>query len=132
MPRDEPVSSFGRRALKPTEFREHLGLIGFVVFHDVPPCFDDSGNDQLPYKEAPNRGAGEDRNGTLLGVSGSALAADGPAERITKGVSGVLRPNECCRSKLGVCRREHFPHLFDCQAGSWIGYARSVVEELAV
>jgi hypothetical protein len=45
-------------------------------------------------KQAPNRGAGEDRNRTLLGVSGSALAADGPAERITKGVSGVLRPGQ--------------------------------------
>jgi hypothetical protein len=43
-------------------------------------------------KQAPNRGAGEDRHRTLLGVSGSALAADGPAERVAKGVSGVLRP----------------------------------------
>ena len=91
MPRDEPVGSFGGLRLKPTEFREKVGLIGFAVLHDVPPCFDDSGSDQLPCKEAPNRGAGEDHNETLLGVSGSALAADRPAERVTKGVSGVLR-----------------------------------------
>ena len=45
-------------------------------------------------KQAPNRGAGEDQNGTLLGVSGSALAADGPAECVAKGVSGVLRPRQ--------------------------------------
>ena len=94
MPRDEPVGSFGRLALKPAEFREKVGLIGFPVLHDVPPCIDDSGSDQLPCKEVPNRGAGEDRNRTLLGVSGSALAADGPAERVAKGVSGVLRPGQ--------------------------------------
>ena len=45
-------------------------------------------------KQAPNRGAGEDLDGTPLGVSGSALAADGPAERVAKGVSGVLRPRQ--------------------------------------
>jgi hypothetical protein len=41
MPRDEPVGSFGRLTLKPTEFREKVGLIGFPVLHDVPPCCDD-------------------------------------------------------------------------------------------
>ena len=39
MPRDEPVGSFGRLALKPTEFREQLGLIGFALLHDAPPRF---------------------------------------------------------------------------------------------
>jgi hypothetical protein len=38
MPRDEPVGSLWWLALKPVEFREQLGLIGFVVLHDVPPC----------------------------------------------------------------------------------------------
>ena len=93
MPRDEPVGSFGRLALKPTEFHEQVGLIGFAVLHDVPPCCDDSDTNSLA-KQAPNRGAGQDRKGTLLGVSGSALAADGPAERVAKGVSGVLRPRQ--------------------------------------
>jgi hypothetical protein len=37
MPRDEPVGSLGRLALKPTEFREKVGLIGFRLLHDVPP-----------------------------------------------------------------------------------------------
>ena len=55
MPRDEPVGSLGRLALKPTEFREQVGMIGFRLLHDVPPCFDDSGSDQLPCKQAPNR-----------------------------------------------------------------------------
>jgi len=41
MPRDEPVGPFGRLALKPTEFREQVGLIGFPVLHNVPPYFDD-------------------------------------------------------------------------------------------
>jgi hypothetical protein len=45
MPRDEPVGSLGRLALKLTEFREQLSRIGFAVLHDVPPCFDDSGSD---------------------------------------------------------------------------------------
>ena len=94
MPRDEPVGSFGRLAFKPTEFREQLGLIGFAVIHDVPPCCDDSEAINSLAKKEPNRGAGEDRNGTLLGVSGSALAADGPAERVAKGASGVLRPRQ--------------------------------------
>jgi hypothetical protein len=67
MPRDEPVGSFGRLALKPTEFREKVGLIDFPVLHDVPPCFDDSGSDQLPCKETPNRGAGEDQIRTPQG-----------------------------------------------------------------
>jgi hypothetical protein len=40
MPRDEPVGSFGRLALKPTEFREQVGLIRFRLLHDVPPCFE--------------------------------------------------------------------------------------------
>ena len=92
MPRDEPVGSFGRLALKPTEFREKVGLIGFPVLHDVPPCFDDSDSDQLPCKAGAEQGRGEDYGGKLLGVSGSALAADGPAERVAKGVSGILRP----------------------------------------
>ena len=94
MPRDEPVGSLGRLALKPTEFREKVGLIGFPVFHDVPPCFDDWGATNSLAKQAPNRGAGEDHNGTLLEVSGSSLAADGPAERVAKGASGVLRPRQ--------------------------------------
>jgi hypothetical protein len=55
MPRDEPVGSLGRLALKPTEFREQVGLIGFAVLHNVPPSFDDSRSDQLPCKVAPNR-----------------------------------------------------------------------------
>lgn len=50
MPRDEPVGSLGRLALKPTEFREQLGLIGFAVLHDVPPCCNDSGSAPLPCK----------------------------------------------------------------------------------
>jgi hypothetical protein len=41
MPRDEPVGSLGRLALKPTEFREQVGLIDFPVLHDVPPVCDD-------------------------------------------------------------------------------------------
>ena len=94
MPRDEPVGSLGRLALKPTEFREQVSLIGFRLLHEVPPCFDDSGSDQRPCKQALHKDAGEDRDLTLLGVLGSALAADGPAERITKGVSGVLRPRQ--------------------------------------
>jgi hypothetical protein len=36
MPRDEPVGSFGRLALKPTEFCAQVGLIGLLL-HDVPP-----------------------------------------------------------------------------------------------
>ena len=94
MPRDEPVGSLGRLALKATEFRQQVGLIGFPVLHEVPPCFDDSGSDQLPCKVGAEQGAEEDHNGTLLGVSGSALAADGPAERVAKSVSGVLRPRQ--------------------------------------
>jgi len=39
MPRDEPVGSLGRLALKPAEFREQVGLIRFRLFHDLPPCF---------------------------------------------------------------------------------------------
>ncbi|HUZ96080.1 MAG TPA: hypothetical protein VMU57_14330 [Edaphobacter sp.] len=68
MPRDEPVGSFGRLALKATEFREQLGLIGFAVLHDVPPCFDDSGATNSFAKQVPHRDAGEDHNGTPLGV----------------------------------------------------------------
>ena len=94
MPRDEPVGSLGRLTLKPTEFREQVGLIGFAVLHDVPPCCDDSVAINSVANQPPNRGAKEDRNGTLLEVSGSALAADGPAERVAKGVSGVLRPGQ--------------------------------------
>ena len=94
MPRDKPVGSFGRLALKPAEFREQLGLIGFPVLHDVPPCSMIWVATKSLAKQAPNRGAGEGRNRILLGVSGSALAADGPAERVAKGVSGVLRPRQ--------------------------------------
>ena len=53
-------------------------------------------------KQAPNRGAGEDHNGTLLGVSGLALAADGPAESVAKGASGVLRPCQCRSGNFGI------------------------------
>jgi hypothetical protein len=77
-------------------------------------------------------GAREDRNGTLLGVSGSALAADGAAERVAKGISGVLRPRQCRRRDLGVGWCEDFPHLLNGQTGSGIGDARSVVEKLSV
>jgi hypothetical protein len=56
MPRDEPVGSFWRFALKPTEFREQLRLIGFAVLHDVPPCFYDLGSDQLPFKASAEQG----------------------------------------------------------------------------
>ena len=94
MPRDKPVGSFGRLALKPAEFREKVGLIGFPVLHDVPPFAMIQIATNSLAKQAPNRGAGENRNGTLLGVSGSALAADGPAERVAKGASGVLRPSQ--------------------------------------
>src|ERR1700691_1523135 len=83
-------------------------------------------------KRAPNRGAGEDHNGILLEVSGSSLAADGPAERVTQGASGVLRAHQCRRSKLGVGRGEDFSHLLDSQVGSRIGNAGSVVEEIAM
>jgi len=68
MPRDEPVGSFGRLALKPTEFREQMGVIGFRLLHDVPPRLDNSGSDQLPCKAGAEQRAGEDHNGTLLGV----------------------------------------------------------------
>jgi hypothetical protein len=54
MPRDEPVGSFGRHALKPTEFREKAGLIGFRLLHDVPPCFNDSGAPNSFAMQAPN------------------------------------------------------------------------------
>ena len=94
MPRDEPVGSFGRPALKLTEFCEQVGLIRFRLLHDVPPCFDDSDSDQPPCKAGAEQGAGEDRDGTLLGVSGSALAADRPAECVAKGISAVLRPGQ--------------------------------------
>jgi hypothetical protein len=107
MPRDELVGSFGRLALKPTEFRKQVGLIGFPDFHDLPPCFDDSGiaSDSLA-KQTPDSGAGEDRNGTLFEVSGSSLAADGPAERVAKDASGVLRPRQCRRGNFGEGRRQ--------------------------
>jgi hypothetical protein len=42
MPRDEPVGSLGRLALKPTKFRDQLSMVGFPVLHDVPPRLDDS------------------------------------------------------------------------------------------
>ena len=66
MPRDEPVGPFGRLALKPTEFREQLGLIGFAVLHDVPPFAMIRIVINSLGKQAPNRGAGEDRNATRL------------------------------------------------------------------
>jgi len=94
MPRDEPVGSFRRLALKPTEFCEKVGLIGFAVLHDVRLVAMIRIATNSLAKQAPNRGAGEDSNGTLLGVSGSALAAYGSAERVAKGVSGVLRPRQ--------------------------------------
>ena len=50
MPRDEPVGSLGRLALKPTQFHDQLGMVGFPVLHDAPPCFDDWGGDLLPGK----------------------------------------------------------------------------------
>ena len=92
MPRDEPVGSFGRLALKPTEFCEKVGLIGFAVLHDVRLVAMIRIAINSLAKQALNRAAGEDRNGTLLEVSGSALAADGPAERVAKGIPGILRP----------------------------------------
>jgi hypothetical protein len=94
MPRDEPVGSFGRLALKSVEFGEQVGLIGFAVLHDLPtPSMIRVATNSLA-KTMPNGGAREDRNATLLGVSRSALASDGSAERIAKGVSGVLRPRQ--------------------------------------
>src|ERR1700679_1815501 len=83
-------------------------------------------------KKAPNRGAGKDRNRALLGVSGSSLAADGPAERVAKGASGVLRPRQCRRGNFGVRRRQQFSYLFDGQVGCGIGDAGSVIKELAM
>jgi hypothetical protein len=133
MPRDEPVGSFGRFALKLTEFSEKVGLIGFAVLHDVPPPFS-----MIPVatnslaKQAPNRGAGENRDGTLLGVSGSALAPNGPAKAVPKGVSSILRTVQCRRGNFGVRRSQQFPHLFDGQVGCGIRNAGSVEEELAV
>src|ERR1700679_2141202 len=56
-------------------------------------------------RQTPNKGAGEDRNGTLLGVSESALAADGPTEGVAKGASGVLWPCQCRRGNFGEGRR---------------------------
>ena len=94
MPRDEPVGSLGWLALKPTEFREQLGPIGLHLLHDFRLVSMIRVATNSLAKQAPNRGAGEDLNRTLLGVSGLALAADGPAERITKGVSGVLWPRQ--------------------------------------
>ena len=58
MPRDEPVGSLGRLALKATESREKLGLIGFPILHNVPPCFDDLGSDQLSCKAGATQGRG--------------------------------------------------------------------------
>ena len=59
MPRDEPVGSLGRLTLKPTEFREQVGLIGFAVLHNVPPCCDDLESDQLPCNAGAETGARE-------------------------------------------------------------------------
>ena len=94
MPRDEPVGSLGRLALKPTEFCEKVGLIGFAVLHDVRLVAMIRIATNSLAKQAPNRDAGEDQNETLLGISGSALAADGPAERVAKCISGVLWPRQ--------------------------------------
>jgi hypothetical protein len=66
MPRDKPVGSFGRLALKPAEFREQLGLIGVAVLHDVPPFAMIQIATNSLAKQAPNRGAGEGCNGMLL------------------------------------------------------------------
>ena len=66
MPRDEPVGSFGRLALKPAEFREKVGLIGFAVLHDVPPCCDDSDSDQLPGKAGAEQWRGKIATGRRL------------------------------------------------------------------
>ena len=92
MPRDEPVGSLGRLRLKPTEFREQVSPIGLHLLHDfrLDSMIRVATNSLA--KQAPKRSAEEDHNGTLLGVSGSALAADGPAECVAKGVSGVLWP----------------------------------------
>ena len=65
MPRDEPVGSLGRLALKPTEFREQLGLIGFAVLHDVPLVAMIRLATNSLAKLAPDRGAGGDRKLTL-------------------------------------------------------------------
>ena len=94
MPRDEPVGSLGRLALKPTEFCEQVDPIGLQLLHDFRLVSMIRVATNSLAKQAPNRGAGEDRNGTLFGVSGSALAADGPAECVAKGVSGVLRTRQ--------------------------------------
>ena len=66
MPRDEPVGSLGLLALKPTEFREQVGMIGFRLLHDVPPRLDNSGSDQLPCKAGAEQRAGEDPTGHCL------------------------------------------------------------------
>ena len=94
MPRDEPVGSLGRLALKPTEFCEKVGLIGFAVLHDVRLVAMIRIATNSLAKQAPNRGTGEDGNEKQPGVSGSALTADGPAECVAEGVSGVLRPRQ--------------------------------------
>src|SRR5580692_8459207 len=83
-------------------------------------------------RQAPNIGTAEDHKETLLGVSGSSLAPDRPAERVAKGASGVLRPRQCRRSNFGVGRRQQFSHLLDAQVGRGIGDAGPVVEEFAV
>ena len=62
----------------------------------------------------------------------SALAADRPAERVTKCASRIFRPHQSGRRDLRAGWREDFSHLFDRQGGGGIGDARSVVEELAV
>jgi len=56
-------------------------------------------------QQAPSGRTVEDRNGTLLGISGSALAADGAAGCLARGLSGILRPCQCRRGNFGVGRR---------------------------
>jgi len=66
MPRDEPVGSFGRPALKPTEFREQVSPIGLHLLHDFRLVSMSRVATNSLAKQAPNRGAGEGRNGMLL------------------------------------------------------------------
>ena len=66
MPRDEPVGSLGRLALKPTEFREQVGPIGLHLLHDFRLVSMIRVATNSLAKQALNRGAGEDHNGTLL------------------------------------------------------------------
>jgi hypothetical protein len=53
MPRDEPVGSLGRLALKLTEFREQAEMIDRRPFHRVWPHSDGFGGD--PMRIGPDR-----------------------------------------------------------------------------